>query len=44
MPRVSSLYFHLTYFYFFPLPWELLYVDDLVVIVESEEDLIKKLN
>ena len=26
------------------LPWELLYADDLVVITESEEDLIKRLN
>ena len=26
------------------LPWELLYADDLVVIVETEEDLIKRLN
>jgi len=26
------------------LPWELLYADDLVVIAESEEELIKKLN
>jgi len=26
------------------LPWELLYPDDLVVIAESEEDLIKRLN
>jgi len=25
------------------LPWELLYVDDLIVIAESEEELIKKL-
>ena len=25
-------------------PWELLYADDLVVIAETEEDLIKKLN
>jgi len=26
------------------LPWELLYVDDLVVIAGTEEDLIKRLN
>ena len=26
------------------LPWELLYSDDLVVIAEIEEDLIKRLN
>ena len=26
------------------LPWELLYADDLVVIAESKEDLIKRLN
>jgi len=26
------------------LPWELLYADDLVVIAETEDDLIKKLN
>jgi len=26
------------------LPWELLYADDLVVIDETEDDLIKKLN
>jgi len=26
------------------LPWELLYADDLVVIAETEEDLIKMLN
>jgi len=26
------------------LPWELLYADDLVVIVETEQDLIKRLN
>jgi len=26
------------------LPWELLYTDDLVVIAETEEDLIKRLN
>jgi len=26
------------------LPWELLYADDLVVIVETEDDLIKRLN
>ena len=26
------------------LPWELLYADDLAVIAETEEDLIKKLN
>jgi len=26
------------------LPWELLYVDDLVVIAETEEDSIKRLN
>ena len=26
------------------LPWELLYADDLVVIVETEGDLIKRLN
>jgi len=26
------------------LPWELLYADDLVVIAESEDDLIKRLN
>ena len=26
------------------LPWELLYADDLAVIAESEEELIKRLN
>jgi len=26
------------------LPWELLYADELVVIAETEEDLIKRLN
>ena len=26
------------------LPWELSYADDLVVIAETEEDLIKRLN
>ena len=26
------------------LPWELLYADDLVVITETEEDVIKRLN
>jgi len=26
------------------LPWELLYADDLVVIAETEEGLIKRLN
>ena len=26
------------------LPWELLYADDLVVIAETEEDLVKRLN
>jgi len=26
------------------LPWELLYADDLVVIAETEVDLIKRLN
>jgi len=26
------------------LPWELLYADDLVVIAETEENLIKRLN
>ena len=26
------------------LPWELLYDDDLVVIAETEDDLIKRLN
>jgi len=26
------------------LPWELLYAGDLVVIAETEEDLIKRLN
>jgi len=26
------------------LPWELLYADDLVVIAETEKDLIKRLN
>ena len=26
------------------LPWELLYADDLVVIAETEEDLIKRLD
>jgi len=26
------------------LPWELLYADDLVVVAETEEDLIKRLN
>jgi len=26
------------------LPWELLYVDDLVVIAETEDDRIKRLN
>jgi len=26
------------------LPWELLYADDLIVIAETEEDLIKRLN
>ena len=26
------------------LPWELLYVDDLVLIAETEDDLIKRLN
>ena len=26
------------------LPWELLYADDLVVIAEAEDDLIKRLN
>ena len=26
------------------LPWELLYADDFIVIAESEEDLIKRLN
>jgi len=26
------------------LPWELLYADDLVVIAETENDLIKRLN
>jgi len=34
---------YLVCFLFF-LPWELLYVDDLVVSAESEEKLIKKLN
>ena len=28
----------------FVLPWEQLYADDLVVIAETEEDLIKRLN
>jgi len=27
-----------------PLPWELLYADDLVVIAETKEDLIRRLN
>ena len=27
-----------------PLPWELLYADDLAVIAETEEELIKRLN
>jgi len=26
------------------IPWELLYADDLVVIAETEDDLIKRLN
>ena len=26
------------------LPWELLYADDLVVIAETEDDLIKRFN
>jgi len=26
------------------LPWELLYADDLVVITETEDDLMKRLN
>jgi len=26
------------------LPWELLYADDLAVVTETEEELIKKLN
>jgi len=26
------------------VPWELLYVDDLVVIAETEDDLIQRLN
>ena len=26
------------------LPWELLYADDLIVIAETEHDLIKRLN
>ena len=26
------------------LPWDLLYADDLVVIAETEDDLIKRLN
>jgi len=26
------------------LPWELLYADDLVVIAETEEDVIERLN
>jgi len=26
------------------LPWELLYADDLIVIAETEDDLIKRLN
>ena len=26
------------------LPWELLYTDDLVVIAETEEDIIKRIN
>jgi len=26
------------------LPWELLYADDLVVVAETDEDLIKRLN
>jgi len=26
------------------LPWELLYADDLVVIAETEDDIIKRLN
>jgi len=26
------------------LPWKLLYADDLVVIAETEEDLVKRLN
>jgi len=26
------------------LPWKLLYADDFVVIAETEEDLIKRLN
>ena len=26
------------------LPWELLYADDLIVVAETEEDLIKRLN
>jgi len=26
------------------LPWELLYADDLVVIAETEEDLLKRFN
>ena len=28
----------------FTLPWELLYADDLAVIAETEEELIKRLN
>ena len=28
----------------FALPWELLYADDLAVIAETEEELIKRLN
>ena len=28
----------------FAVPWELLYADNLVVIVETEDDLIKELN
>jgi len=28
----------------FTLPWKLLYVDDLVLTADSEDELIKKLN
>ena len=30
--------------FFVALPWELLYADDLAVIAETEEELIKRLN
>ena len=41
---VNLFFFNCNQHFRVALPWELLYADDLAVIAETEEELIKRLN